>query len=66
MFLKMSPSDAIDENLFQWVHLPAHSRFSLTFRKASSWVKDWSSERPRMAAPCAIEYLLYIFLRLLR
>lgn len=51
LFLKMRPSEAIEENLFQWVHLAAHSRFSLIWRKESSWVKAWSMDSDMMALP---------------
>jgi hypothetical protein len=54
----------MDENLFQWVHFAAHSKFYLTLRKLSSCVKACSIERPRMAEPWAMENLFYIFLRL--
>jgi hypothetical protein len=63
VFLKIRPREAIDENLFQWVLLAAHSRFYLTFKKLSSWVNDWSKLKLKVAAPWAIEYLFSIFFK---
>lgn len=47
----MRPREEMEVNLFQWVLLAAHSRFSLMFRNYSSWVKLCSSDSPIMADP---------------
>jgi hypothetical protein len=50
-FLKINPKEAMDENLFQWVDFPAQAKFSYFWRKLSSWVKVWSSDKAIIALP---------------
>lgn len=57
LFLKIRPNDAIVENLFQCVHLAAHSRFYFICKNESSWVNACNMDNERIADAWAIEFL---------